>query len=110
MVRITLELTFDGVASLWGHAARRAAVDHGLLDNEIIETFGPREDPDLRACAEMVFDRLTREDGMFETSAISVNQPDAVMVEPGQPAAASVTLWSGSKNKHVSLREYFRVA
>ncbi len=110
MVRVTFELTFDSVASLWDHAARRAAADHGMRDDEIVETFGPREDPDAQACAAMVFDRITREDGMFDTSTILVKQKDAVMVEGAKLARPTATLWSGSMNKHVSLREYFRVA
>ena len=110
MVRVTFELTFDSVASLWEHAARRAAADHGLRDDEIIDTFGPREDPDPHACAAMVFDRITREHRMFDTSTILVNHKDAVMCDAAKLARPTATLWSGTMHKHVSLREYFRVA
>ena len=109
-VRVTFELTFDSATALWEHAARRASVDHGFRENEIIETFGPREDPDIPACAAMVFDRITRETAMFDTSAVSVNQKDAAMVDTAKLARPTATLWSGSMNKHISLREYFRVA
>jgi hypothetical protein len=110
VVRVTFELTFDSVASLWDHAARRAAADHGFRENEIVETFGPREDPDAQACAAMVFDRITSDDGMFDTSAVSVNQKDAAMVDTTKLAKPTATLWSGPMNRHISLREYFRVA
>lgn len=109
-VRVTLELTFKNVTSLWEHAARRAAADHGLHEDEIVDTFGPCEDPDLSACAAMLFDSVLREDDIFDTSAVSVTQAGVTKAEAPKPPRSTAPFWVAPVGKPISLKSYFRHA
>lgn len=59
-VLISLDCTVGDAARLWTKAASTAAHAFGMTRADIVETIGPREDPEISACAAIVMDDLVR--------------------------------------------------
>ena len=59
-VRISLICTIGDAGLLWARAASTAADSFAMTLDDIVETIGPREDPEPDACAAILFDGLVR--------------------------------------------------
>ena len=59
-VRISLTCTIGDAGLLWARAASTAADSFAMTLDDIVETIGPREDPEPDACAAILFDGLVR--------------------------------------------------
>jgi hypothetical protein len=59
-VRISLTCTIGNAGLLWARAASTAADAFAMTLDDIVETIGPREDPEPEACAAILFDDLVR--------------------------------------------------
>ncbi|QQV75999.1 hypothetical protein H5J25_10460 [Sphingomonas aliaeris] len=59
-VRISLTCTIADAGLLWARAASIAADAFAMSLDDIVETIGPREDPEPDACAAILFDGLVR--------------------------------------------------
>lgn len=75
-VRVQLDLTLASAGLLWDSAALEASTVHGMKSDAIVETLGPREDPDVSACASLLFDTVARRSGAFDAIEITVTTPD----------------------------------
>ena len=109
-ITIRLERNFPSVYGLWDQAARMATINHGLQPDEIVETIGPREDPDIDACAAMIFDRIAGEDDVVHSGAAGVTTARTISPKLKQVGPASKRLLPKISSVSGSIREYFRTA
>ncbi|KQS02021.1 hypothetical protein ASG11_14550 [Sphingomonas sp. Leaf357] len=91
-VRVLFELTLADMACLWDAAALESATVHAMTEEEIVETLGPRDDPDAAACAAMLFDTIARRSGAIEATTITVAQLDGKAVQSADMLPAAQTL------------------
>lgn len=58
-LRIAIDLNIQNTDDLWAHVSGRLAANYALTVDEVIETIGPRQDPDLFNCLAMLLDPPT---------------------------------------------------
>lgn len=71
--RVVLECTVTDVTALWDAAAVYAANQFAMTGEDVAETIGLRDDPDLAACVSMLLDTLTRLSGVFESIMVNAS-------------------------------------
>jgi len=54
--RITIDVDVDDPGSLWALASSRLIAHPGMTGDDLLETLGPREDPDLASCLTLLIE------------------------------------------------------
>jgi hypothetical protein len=80
---VTLSLTVEDASALWCAAAERALGAPGMTLADVLDTIGPREDPDIAECIAML---------VVPTSLAGCGLDQVSVREVAQPAAAPVQL------------------
>ena len=54
--RVGMDIHIDNPVSLWSLASERLMADAGMTEDDLLDTLGPREDPDLASCLTLLLD------------------------------------------------------
>ncbi|MHA6721094.1 hypothetical protein ACX40Y_16805 [Sphingomonas sp. RS6] len=80
---VSLSLTVENASALWCAAAERALTAPGMTLADVLDTIGPREDPDIAECIAML---------VVPTTVAGCGLDQVTVREMAQPAAAPVQL------------------